>query len=55
MVDFHQARFVPDHAALAIAGDISLAEARKLVEPLRTDRSTVSRAAITVLSEIPAR
>ncbi|MGH9311356.1 MAG: M16 family metallopeptidase [Vicinamibacterales bacterium] len=32
MVDFHQARYVPDHAALAIAGDISLAEARKLVE-----------------------
>jgi TolA-binding protein len=31
------------------------AEARKLVEPLRTDRSTVSRAAITVLSEIPAQ
>jgi zinc protease len=30
--DFHRTRFVPDHAALAIAGDISLAEARKLVE-----------------------
>ena len=30
--DFHRARFVPDHAALAIAGDISLAEARRLVE-----------------------
>lgn len=29
---FHAARFAPDHAALAIAGDISLAEARKLVE-----------------------
>jgi zinc protease len=32
LVDFHQARYVPDHAALAIAGDISLADARKLVE-----------------------
>jgi zinc protease len=32
MVDFHRARYVPDHAALAISGDISLAEARKLVE-----------------------
>jgi predicted Zn-dependent peptidase len=30
--DFHRTRYLPDHAALAIAGDISLAEARKLVE-----------------------
>ncbi len=30
--DFHRARYVPDHAALAIAGDVSLAEARTLVE-----------------------
>jgi predicted Zn-dependent peptidase len=30
--DFHQTRFVPDHAGLAIAGDISLGEARRLVE-----------------------
>ena len=29
---FHRARYVPDHAGMAIAGDISLAEARKLVE-----------------------
>jgi predicted Zn-dependent peptidase len=29
---FHRTHYVPDHAALAIAGDISLAEARKLVE-----------------------
>jgi zinc protease len=28
---FHRARYVPDHAILAIAGDISLAEAQKLV------------------------
>jgi zinc protease len=32
MVDFHRARYVPDHAVLAVSGDISLAEARKLVE-----------------------
>jgi zinc protease len=32
MVKLHQARYAPDHAALAISGDISLAEARKLVE-----------------------
>jgi len=29
---FHKARFVPDHAVLAIAGDISMAEARKVIE-----------------------
>ncbi len=30
--DFHRARYQPDHAALAIAGDVSLDEARKLVD-----------------------
>jgi zinc protease len=32
MVEFHRTRYVPDHALIAFAGDISLAEARKLVE-----------------------
>ncbi len=32
LVEFHKTRYVPDHAAIAFAGDISLAEARKLVE-----------------------
>lgn len=32
MAEFHRTRFVPDHAAMAFAGDISLADARKLVE-----------------------
>jgi predicted Zn-dependent peptidase len=32
IADFHRTRFVPDHAAIAFAGDISLDEARKLVE-----------------------
>lgn len=32
LAETHRKRFVPDHAALAIAGDISMAEARKLVE-----------------------
>jgi zinc protease len=32
LVEFHKTRYVPDHAAMAFAGDISLAEARKLVE-----------------------
>jgi zinc protease len=32
LVDFHKTRYVPDRAALAIAGDISMAESRALVE-----------------------
>jgi predicted Zn-dependent peptidase len=32
LADFHRTRFVPDHALMAFAGDISLAEARQAVE-----------------------
>jgi predicted Zn-dependent peptidase len=32
MVEFHRTRYVPDHALIAFAGDISLAEARRKVE-----------------------
>ena len=32
LAQFHSTHYVPDHAAIAFAGDISLAEARKLVE-----------------------
>jgi zinc protease len=32
MIDSHRTRFVPDHALIAFAGDITLADARKLVE-----------------------
>ncbi len=32
MVEFHRARFVPDHALIAFAGDITLVDARTLVE-----------------------
>jgi predicted Zn-dependent peptidase len=32
MVEWHQTRYVPDHALIAFAGDISLAEAQKKVE-----------------------
>ena len=32
MVEFHRSRYVPDHALIAFAGDISMAEARKKVE-----------------------
>jgi zinc protease len=32
MVEFHRTRFVPDHALIAFAGDITLTQARALVE-----------------------
>ena len=32
MVEFHRTRYVPDHALIAFAGDISLEEARKKLE-----------------------
>jgi zinc protease len=32
LVSFHRARYVPDHAVIAIAGDISLADAMKKIE-----------------------
>jgi zinc protease len=32
LVEFHRTRYVPDYAAIAFAGDITLADARKVVE-----------------------
>src|SRR6185295_10366499 len=32
LVEFHKARYMPDRAALAIAGDVSLAQARAFAE-----------------------
>ncbi len=32
MVEFHKTKYVPDHSAIAFAGDISYARAKKLVE-----------------------
>jgi zinc protease len=32
LAEFHRAHYVPDHAAIAFAGDISMADARTLVE-----------------------
>ncbi len=32
LVEFHRTRYVPDHAILAIAGDVTMADARRLVE-----------------------
>jgi TPR repeat protein len=45
-----------EQAAIALARAISTtkpAEARKLLEPLRTERPAVSQAAITLLSQLP--
>ena len=47
-----------EQAAIALARAISKtkpAEARKLLEPLRTERPAVSQAAITLLSQLPAQ
>jgi zinc protease len=32
LIAFHRARYVPDHAVIAVAGDISMAEMRKKIE-----------------------
>jgi zinc protease len=32
LVEFHRSKYVPDHAVIAFAGDITLADAKKLVE-----------------------
>jgi predicted negative regulator of RcsB-dependent stress response len=45
-----------EQAAIALARAISTtkpAEARKLIEPLRTERPAISQAAITLLSQLP--
>lgn len=47
-----------EQATIALAGVLAKsnpAEARKLLEPLRSERGPVSRAALTMLAEIPAR
>jgi len=47
-----------EHATIALARLLAPsrpAEARKLLEPLRTARSVISRAALTALSELPAK
>ena len=36
LADVHRSRFVPDHALLAVSGDISLSEARKLSARIST-------------------
>jgi predicted negative regulator of RcsB-dependent stress response len=55
----HPTTFVSkEQATIALARYMAASkpqEARKLLEPLRTERSTVSRAALTALSEIPLK
>ncbi len=55
----HPTSFVSkDEATIALARYLAPTkpqEARKLLEPLRTERSTVSRAALSALSEIPQK
>ncbi len=47
-----------EHATIVLAqllGDSRPEEARKLLEPLRTERSVISRQALTLLSQLPAK
>jgi zinc protease len=37
LVEFHRTHYVPDHAAIAISGDISMAEARALIDATFAD------------------
>jgi zinc protease len=53
LATFHRTRYVPDHAGMAIAGDISLAEARKLVE-VRLGGWAKSGAAAPAVADPPA-
>jgi zinc protease len=47
LVEFHKTHYVPDHAAMAIAGDISMAEARKLIEAKFSRWAKVGTPAVT--------
>lgn len=53
LVEFHKTRYVPDHAAIAFAGDISLAEARKLVETKLAGWKKAGVAKATVMNPEP--
>jgi zinc protease len=54
MVTFHRGHFVPDHAAVAFAGDITLADARKLVEATLGGWKKSGAPAATVTNPVPA-
>jgi zinc protease len=54
MVQFHQTHYIPDHAAVAFAGDISLADARKMVESKLGGWKKAGAAAVQVKDPPPA-
>jgi zinc protease len=53
LVAFHAGHYVPDHAVLALAGDISLAEARKLVDARLGGWKKAGTPAVTVSDPAP--
>jgi predicted Zn-dependent peptidase len=53
LIAFHRARYGPDHAAMAVAGDISMADARKLIEA-KFNRWKKSGAAAPAVTDPPA-
>jgi zinc protease len=53
LVEFHKTRYVPDRAALAIAGDISMAESRALVEAKLADWAKAGVAGLGVSDPKP--
>ena len=53
LVEFHKTHYVPDHAALAIAGDISAGEARRLVEAKLAEWTKAGTAAPVVSDPQP--
>ncbi len=53
LVEFHRTHFVPNHAAMAISGDISMAEARKLVEAKLAGWSTSQTDVAAVTDPMP--
>jgi zinc protease len=54
MVQFHQTRYVPDHSAIAFAGDITFADARKLVESKLASWKKAGATAVQVKDPAPA-
>ncbi len=53
LVDFHRTHYVPDHAVIAFTGDITLAEARKLVDTRLAEWKKVGTAKPSVTEPPP--
>ncbi|HEX6976580.1 MAG TPA: pitrilysin family protein [Vicinamibacterales bacterium] len=54
LAEFHRTHYVPDHAAIAFTGDISLADARKLVESKLSGWKNAGTPKISVTDPAPA-